>query len=164
MKENIAAVVVGDSDYKFLVDLRAYMDEKVGTLEFPEELLKKIMINNNKDKGEQYVEDNFAKSLVELKWHLIKEQLVKAHDVKIDQNDVKAAAIEATRYQFAQYGMNNIPNEYLENYAKEMLKNQDQVNGLIERCTDQKLTAALKNVVTLNHKAISQADFAKMFD
>ena len=106
---------------------------------------------------------NFEKSIEELKWHLIKEQLVAANDIKVDDKDVKAAAIQATRYQFAQYGLNNIPDEYLENYAQEMLKKRDQVQGLIERCIEQKLTAALKNVVSLNHKAISAEDFAKMF-
>ena len=135
----------------------------MGELEFPKDLLKKVMKANNTDNPETDVEDNFEKSIEELKWHLIKEQLVAANDIKVDDKDVKAAAIQATRYQFAQYGLNNIPDEYLENYAQEMLKKRDQVQGLIERCIEQKLTAALKNVVSLNHKAISAEDFAKMF-
>ena len=163
VKENIQLVQQNDSDYKFLLDLRAYAEQKVGELEFPKDLLKKVMKANNTDKPETYVEDNFDKSIEELKWHLIKEQLVAANDIKVDDKDVKAAAIQATRYQFAQYGLNNIPDEYLENYAQEMLKKRDQVQGLIERCIEQKLTAALKNVVSLNHKAISAEDFAKMF-
>ena len=60
--------------------------------------------------------------------------------------------------------MNNIPNEYLENYAQEMLKHQEQVNQLVDRCVDQKLAEALKKVVTLNNKSISTEDFAKMFE
>ena len=164
VKEGLATQHVAESDYKFLLDVRAYMENKVGTLEFPEELLKKIMKANNPDKEESFVEDNFAKSIEELKWHLIKEQLVKANEIKVDDKDVKATAIEATRFQFAQYGMTNIPDEYLEQYAAEMLKKKDQVNGLIERCIDNKLTAALKNVVTLEHKGISVEDFGKLFD
>lgn len=164
IKESIQALQVNDSDYKFLLDVRAHMEQKVGELEFPNELLRKIMIANNKDKGEKYVDDNFDKSIQELKWHLIKEQLVKAQDIKIEDKDVKQAAIQAARFQFAQYGMNNIPDEYLENYAQEMLKHQEQANALVERCIDQKLTEALKGVVTLNHKAISTEDFTKMFE
>lgn len=164
VKENIQAIQANDSDYKFLLDVRSYMENKVGNLEFPDELLKKIMKANNKDKDEKYVEDNYAKSIEELKWHLIKEQLVEAQGIKIEDKDVKAAAVQAARYQFAQYGMNNIPDEYLENYAQEMLKHQEQVNALIERCIDQKLTEALKPVVKLNHKAISAEDFTKMFE
>lgn len=164
VKESIQNLQLNDSDYKFLLDVRAYLDSKVGTLEFPDELLKKIMKANNKDKGDDFVENNYAKSIEELKWHLIKEQLVKAHEIKVEDKDVKASAVQAARYQFAQYGMNNIPDEYLENYAQEMLKNQEQVQGLVERCIDQKLTEVLKSVVTLNHKEISSQDFAKMFE
>lgn len=164
VKESIQNLQLNDSDYKFLLDVRAYLENKVGALEFPDELLKKIMKANNKDKGDDFVENNYAKSIEELKWHLIKEQLVKAHEIKVEDKDVKASAVQAARYQFAQYGMNNIPDEYLENYAQEMLKNQEQVQGLVERCIDQKLTEVLKGVVTLNHKEISSQDFAKMFE
>lgn len=164
IKESIKELQTNDSDYKFLIDVRSYMEEKVGELEFPDELLKKIMKANNKDKDDKFVEDNYAKSIEELKWHLIKEQLVKANKIKVNDKDIKAAAVQAARFQFAQYGMNNIPNEYLENYAQEMLKHQEQVNQLVDRCVDQKLAEALKKVVTLNNKSISTEDFAKMFE
>ena len=108
--------------------------------------------------------DNFDKSIEELKWHLIKEQLVKANEIKVTDDDVKAAAIEATRFQFAQYGMNNIPDEYLEQYAAEMMKKKEQVQGLVERSIDKKLTGALKNVVKLNHKSVTAEDFGKLFE
>ena len=164
VKEGIAMQRTADSDYKFLLDVRAYMENKVGQLEFPDELLKKIMKANNPDKDDNFVEENYVKSIEELKWHLIKEQLVAANDIKIEDKDVKAAAIQATRFQFAQYGMNNIPDEYLEQYASEMLKKKEQVNALVERSIDTKLTAVLKTVVTLNHKSISVEDFGKMFN
>lgn len=164
IKESINELQKNDSDYKFLLDVRAYAENKVGTLEFPDELLKKIMKANNKDKDDKFIEENYAKSIEELKWSLIKDQLAKANKIKVNDKDVKEAAIQAARFQFAQYGMNNIPDEYLENYAQEMLKHQEQVNSLIERCVDQKLSEALKSVVKLNHKSISQEDFAKMFE
>ena len=164
VKEGLATQHTAESDYKFLIDVRAYMENKVGTLEFPEELLKKIMKANNPDKEESFVEENFAKSIEELKWHLIKEQLVKANEIKVDDKEVKATAIQVTRFQFAQYGITNIPEEYLEQYAAEMLKKKEQVNGLIERCIDNKLIVALKEVVTLEHKNISVEDFGKLFD
>lgn len=164
VKEAISSIQENDSDYKFLLDVRAYMEKKVGELQFADDLLKKIMKANNKDKDDAYVEENYEKSIVELKWHLIREKLAKAQDIKVDDKDVKAAAIQATRFQFAQYGMTNIPDEYLENYAQEMLKDRQRVDGLIERCIDQKLTAALKGIVTLDKKAISHDDFNKLFE
>jgi len=151
-----------DSDYKFLLDVRAHMEKKVGKLEFPEALLKRVMLNNNKDKGEKFVEDNFEKSIQELGWHLIKEQLVAAQEIKVEDDDLKNVAKEAARAQFAQYGMSNVPDEYLENYAQEMLKKRENVDGLVDRAVDLKLTAALKNVVKLNEKDITMEDFQKM--
>ena len=164
IKESINELQQNDSDYKFLLDVRAYMEQKVGELEFADDLLKKIMKANNKDKDDKFIEDNYAKSIEELKWQLIKEQLVKANKIKVNDKDIKAAAVQAARFQFAQYGMNNIPDEYLENYAQEMLKHQEQVNQLVDRCVDQKLGESLKQVVKLNHKSISSEDFAKMFE
>lgn len=164
VKELMQTQHVADSDYKFLLDVRKYAEEKVGELEFPLELLKRFMKEQNADKGEEYVEKNFDKSIEELKWHLIKEQLVGAQNIKVDNADVKAQAIKATRFQFMQYGMNNVPEEYLEQYAAEMLKKGDQVNGLVERCIDEKLAAALKNVVKLNRKSVSVEEFQKLFE
>ena len=166
VRELMATQHVADSDYKFLIDVRKYCETKVGELEFPLELLKRFMIaqNQEKENAEEFVEQNFDKSIEELKWHLIKEQLVAATEVKINDADVKEQALKATRFQFMQYGMNNIPEEYVERYAEEMLKNQQQVQGLVERAIDEKLAAALKNVVALNHKAVSVEDFQKLFE
>ncbi len=153
-----------DADYKFLLDVRAHMEKKVGKLEFPEAILKRVMKNNNKDRKdvEEFVEKNFEASIKELGWHLIKEQLVAAQGIQIDDNDVKQVAKEAARAQFAQYGMSNVPDEYLDNYAQEMLKKRENTDGLVDRAIDLKLTAALKNVVKLNEKDITLEDFQKM--
>ena len=161
--EGIKLQLQGDQDYKFLVDVRAYAESKVGELQFPTELLKKIMLNNNKDKGEKFVDDNFDASIKELKWHLIKEQLVAATAIKVEDADVKAVAKLAARAQFAQYGMNNIPEEYLEKYTDDMLKDRKNIDSLVDRAVDMKLTAALKGIVKLNEKTVSLDEFNKLF-
>ena len=160
--DQISQQFKADSDYKFLLDVRAHMEKKVGKLEFPEAILKRVMLNNNKDKGADFVEKNFEASIKELAWHLMKEQLVSAQGIKIEDADLKETAKEAARAQFAQYGMSNIPDEYLDNYAQEMLKKRENVDGLVDRAVDVKLTAALKNVVKLDEKEISLEDFQKM--
>ncbi|MBQ2210777.1 MAG: trigger factor [Prevotella sp.] len=153
-----------DSDYKFLLDVRAHMENKIGKLEFPEALLKRVMKQNNKDRKDvdEFVDKNFDASIKELGWHLIKEQLVAAQNIKVEDDDLKAVAKEAARAQFAQYGMSNVPDEYLDNYAQEMLKKRENVDGLVDRAVDMKLTAALKQVVKLNEKDITLDDFQKM--
>ena len=151
-----------NSDYKFMMDVRKYCEEKVGELTWPDELLKRIMLLNNKDKGEEFVEKNYDESIKQLKWHLIKEQLVKAQDIKVDDNDIKASAKEMARMQFAQYGMTNVPEEYVDNYAAELLKKREAVDNFVERAIDVKLAAALKNTVTLNEKEITLDEFNEM--
>ena len=95
-------------------------------------------------------------------WHLIKEQLVAAFEIKVEQADVLEMAKENTRMQFAQYGMMSIPEEMLENYAKEMLKKKENVEGLVNRAVESKLAVALKGKATLNSKEVSMEEFNNM--
>ncbi len=160
--DGVKAQFNSETDFKFLLDVRAYLEQKVGEVKFDDELMKRIMKHNNKDKDDSYVEENYAGSIKELVWHLIKEQLVAANNIKIDDNDVKAVAREMARMQFAQYGMTNVPDEYLDNYAESMLKDRKNVDGLVDRAIDVKLIAALKNVVKLNTKTMSVEEFNNM--
>lgn len=164
IKETIAKQYEADSDYKFLIDVRSYVSGKIGKLQFADELMKRIMLENNKDKGEEFVSEHYEKSLEELTWHLIKEKLVAANGIKIEQADINEMAKEATRAQFAQYGMINVPDELLDNYSKEMLKKRESVEALVNRAVESKLAEALKAQVTLNHKAVSAEEFNKMFE
>lgn len=160
--EGLKPQLEANSDYKFMLDVRTYCENKVGELTWPDELLKRIMLLNNKDKGEDFVEKNYAESIKQLEWHLIKEQLVKANEIKIEDADVKAAAIEMARMQFAQYGMTNVPDEYVENYANELLKKREAVDNFVERAIDVKLAAALKSTVSLNNKEVTLDEFNEM--
>lgn len=160
--DSLKGQLVLNSDFKFLRDVRAYVEKKVGDLQFPEALLKRVMLNNNKDKGEEFVEKNFKASIDELKWHLIKEQLVAATGIKVEDADLKAVAKDAIRAQFAQYGMTNIPEDVLDNYAEEQLKKRENVESFVERAIDVKLTQALKGIVKLTEKEVTLDEFNKM--
>ena len=160
--EGLKAQLAGESDYRFLLDVRKYAEKKVGELTFPEEILKKVMKANNKEKEADYVDKHFEASINELKWHLIKEQIVTDNQVKIEDADVKAVAKEMARAQFAQYGMNNVPDDYLEGYAEDMLKQKENVDSLVDRAIDRKLIDVLKNVVKLNVKTVTLEEFNKI--
>ena len=160
--EGLKAQLAGESDYRFLLDVRKYAENKVGEITFPEDILKRVMKAGNKDKDADYVDKHFDASIRELKWHLIKEQLVAANDVKIEDTDVKAVAKEMARAQFAQYGMNNVPDEYLDGYADDMLKQKENVDSLVDRAIDRKLIDVLKNVVKLNVKTVTLDEFNKI--
>jgi trigger factor len=162
ISEGLKTQLTTDSNYKFLLDLRAYCEKKVGDLTYPDALLKRIMLQNNKEKGQDFVDKNYEASIKELTWSLIRNKLTEQTGVKINDDDVKDAARETARMQFAQYGMTNIPEEYVNNYADELLKKQETVQNFVDRAIDVKLIDATKAIVKLNNKEISLDDFNKM--
>ena len=162
--EQLKAQFAGSSDYKFMLDVREHLEKKVGNLEFPEALLKRIMLNNNKDKEPDFVEKNFEASIQELKWHLIKEQIVAAQKIEVKDDDLKEVAKSAIRAQFAQYGMNNIPEDVVENYAAEQLKKRENLDNFVDRAVDMKLTEVLKTVVKLEEKPVTFEEFNKLME
>lgn len=151
-----------DSDYKFLQDVRKYTEEKVGQLTYPDALLKRVMKENNKEKDQEFIDKNYEASIRELTWSLIRNKLSEKAQVKVNDDDVRNAARETARVQFAQYGMNNVPDEYVNNYADQLLKKQESVQQFVDRAVDLKLIEAIKKVVKLNKKSISLDDFNKM--
>ena len=162
--EGIKEQTVTDCDYKFLLDVRSYLEGKVGKLTFPDEILKRVMLLNNKERGEEFVEKNYEASIQQLTWHLIKEQLVEANKVKIEDKDVREAAKETARIQFAQYGMIQVPEEYVDNYVTEMFKKKENVDAFVDRAIDLKLIEALKKVVTLETKEVTLDEFNKIVE
>ena len=122
--------------------------------------MKKIMLANNTDKGQEYVDKNYEASIKELTWHLLKNKLAQAQEIKIE--DVKNAAKEMAKMQFAQYGMTNVPEEYLDNYVQEIMKKRENIDSLVERALDVKLVAALKGIVKLEDKEVTLDEFNKL--
>ena len=161
---DIKAQFASNSDFRFLQDIRKAAEEKAGEVRYADDLMKKIMLANNTDKGQEYVDKHYDASIKELTWSLLKNKLSEAAGVKVEDKDIKAAAKEMARMQFAQYGMSNVPDEYLDKYADDMLKKQETVNSLVERAVDIKLTEALKKTVKLDEKTISLDEFNKLFE
>lgn len=162
IKEEIEGQMVVNSDFKFQEDLKAYCIDKCGKLVYPEELLKRIMLANNKDKDAEFVEKNFKASLDALTWDLIKGKLCRAHEIKVEEDDIKGVALQQTRMQFAQYGVSNLPDEYFESYVAEELKKRENLDHYISIATDRKLVEKMKTVVKLNKKEVSFDEFNKM--
>ena len=164
VKEDLTKQFVPESDYKFLIDVREYVMNRIGELKFADDVLKRIMHINNPDKDDAYVDEHYANTIKELSWHLVKEQLVEKAGIKLEENDLLNQAKENVRAQFAQYGMTNVPEDMLTNYATEMLKKKESIEGLVNRAIETRLAAALKQEVTLDSKSVSLEEFNKMFE
>ena len=160
--ESIKTQFSNDEEFKFMLDIRKYAEDKVGEVAFPDELLKRVMKSNNQDKDDKFIEDNYAASIKELKWSLIKNELMEANEVKVEKEDVVKVVKDIARMQFAQYGMSNVPEEYLDNYVDKIMKEEKNLESYIERASDIKLAAALKKVVKLNEKTVSLDEFNKI--
>lgn len=160
--DSIKVQFANDEEFKFMLDVRKYAEDKVGEVAFPDELLKRIMKSNNQDKDDKFIEDNYAASVKELKWSLIKNELMKANEVKVEREDVVKVVKDVTRMQFAQYGMSNVPEEYLDSYVDKLMKEEKNLESYVERASDVKLAEALKKVVKLNEKTVSLDEFNKI--
>lgn len=162
-KEILAEQLGPDQDYRFLLDVRELIEKKIGKVQYPDALLKRLMKNNNEDKAAEDIDKEYEASLKELTWHLVKEELTKKYEIKVEEDDVRNMARQATRAQLAQYGMMGLADEMIDQYASQMLKDKGQVNGLVNRAVETKLSIVLKDKVKLDEKSISMDDFNKLF-
>ena len=163
-REMLVAQMQPESDYKFGLDARALLEKKVGELELPDEMLKRWLVVSGENRTKESVEEEYPKMLPDLKWQLIKEAIVKKFAVKVDDADMLAMAKKVTRSQFAQYGMMNVPDELLDKYASDMLKDKKTVTNVAERATEEKILAVIKEHVTLTEKELPMDQFYKLFE
>ena len=163
IKEGLANSYIADSDYKFALDIKEFFTKKIADVEFPVEFLKRWLSVSNKDMTQETIEKEFDKMLDYLKWDLIKKQIAEKNTLKIEENDVLDAAKQVAKIQFAQYGMNNIPDEMLENYAQEMLKKEENKGDFYERAFETKVIAHIKEQISVSSKKVSLEEFNKFF-
>lgn len=163
VKAEIEANMAEDTKYKFGLDAKAAVMKKMEGLQFPEAFLKRWVLATNEKMTQEELDKDFPAMLEELKWHLAKDQLMKAFEVKVEKEDVEAYAREVARMQFMQYGLMHVEDAYLDNFAQEMLKKEDQLRGIVERVAENKIYDALRGVAKVEEKAISHEDFGKLF-
>ena len=164
IREMIARQLVPESDYRFSLDSRAAIEKAVGDFELPDAFLKRWLLATDKERKAETIDDDYSRMVPDLKWQLIKEQIVKQFDIHVDDNDLKAMAKRVAASQFAQYGMTGVPDDVLERYGNEMLSNKDTRSRLINQATEMKIQTAIKESVTLNHKEVSMENFQKLFE
>lgn len=163
VRAEIEANMAEDSKYKFGLDAKEAIMKKMEKIEFPVDFLKRWVLATNEKMTAEELEKDFDKMLEELKWHLAKDQLMKEYKIDVQKEDVEAYAKEVARMQFMQYGLMHIDDQYLTNYANEMLKNENQLRGIVERVAENKIYEALKGVAKIEQKKISHEDFGRLF-
>ncbi len=160
LKENLAV----ESDFKFADDVKALVAKKMEKLVFPNDFLKRWVLETNEKMTAEELDKNFDAMLADLKWQLAKDKIAKEAEIKIEPADLESYAKKVAKMQFAQYGMMNTPDNILANYAQEMMKNKDTARNIYERVSEEKVIAAVKGKVSVENKTVSTEEFNKMFE
>ena len=163
VKEDIERSLAEESKYRFGIDAKEAILKKMEKVAFPVDFLKRWVLATNEKMTQEELDKDFDKMLEELKWHLAKDQLMKEYNIDVQKEEVEDFAKRIAKMQFMQYGLMNVEDEHLANYATEMLKNENQLRGIVERVVEDKIFAALKGVAKVEPKKISQEDFDKLF-
>lgn len=164
IREALAEQFTPQCDFKFLSDAREVLVKKAGELKFADDILKRWLLVANEKNTAENIENDYPHIIEDLTYHLIKESLVKANGLKVQDADIEEFAKRVAKAQFAQYGMLSVPEDALENYAKEMLKNKQTLQNILDRAVEEKLAAWLKEQVTIDKKEVTADEFAKMFE
>ena len=162
IREMIAGELKQNSEMVFRMSARKYFLEKYGSMELPAAILKKWLIMRNEGLNDSNIDEEYGRMEPDLKWQLVKENLAHKLEVNIEESDLIDMAKGIAARQFAQYGMTNIDDETLTNYAKNILADKNYRPRLVEQCGDFKLFQSIENGVTLDCETVSLDKFKEI--
>jgi trigger factor len=161
--EEIAQNYERESEYRFMVDARETLIKKA-KIELPVEFLKRWMVEANEQITQEQVEEDFEKYEDDFRWQLIKEYLLKQQDIKVSEEEALESAKGMALNQYMQYGISNVPEDYLENYAREMMSKPEEARKFYEQKGEEKLIAYIKSTVKVDEKEVSSEKFRKLYE
>lgn len=162
IEERLKAEYAQEADFRFSKDAKEYLVNKAG-LVLPEKFLKRwiFVINEGKFTMED-IEKEWDLFIADYKWQMIRTFLMEKYALKIEEADILASAKGFAAYQFAMYGMNNVPDEQLEAFAKNILSQEEQGRRIYDQVENEKTIAAVREAVTLKKKKISVEKFREL--
>ena len=163
VKEMIAGSLIGDQNYRFTLDAENVIREQVGELQLPDEVLKDFLIAQNETLTRENIDAEYTGIRKQFVWDLEKDKAGRQLDVKVEEADLLQTASMIARQQFAQYGMTNVPDETVANYAKQILSDEKAHAQVARQTADMKLFNAIRNAVTLDEKEVSVDEFNALF-
>lgn len=160
--ERIEEEYAQESEYRFMLDAREYFLNKVN-IPVPEAFMKRWLhvVNEGKVTMEE-IEKEFDLFLKDFRWQLIRGAILKDNNLTVTKEDVLKVATNIARYQFAMYGINNVPEEHLAQYAEKLLADEKQNRRIIEKAEEDKAIAFIKENVTVEPKEIAIEELRKL--
>ena len=162
VEERIRAEYAQEADFRFSKDAKAYLIEKAN-LTLAEKFLKRwvYVVNDGKFSMED-IEKEWDLFIADYKWQMVLVYLMDKYGVKVEEADLLASAKGFAAYQFAMYGMNNVPEEQLEAFAKNILSQEEQSRRIFDQVENEKTISAVREVVSLKKKKISVEKFREL--
>ena len=163
VRKMIASSLTGDQNYRFTIDAEKAIRKEVGDIELPDEVLKEFLISQNEALNEENIDKEYDQIRSQLIWDLEKDKMLNALEIKVEEADLQNTARLMARNQFAQYGMTNVPDDAVEHYAEEILKDEKARNTIYRQTSDMKLFNAIRAAVSLDEKEVSVDEFNELF-
>ncbi len=163
VEEQVASQFTKDSDYRFSFDTKEKLISET-EIALPDDFLKRWIKRSDEKLTDDVIAKEYGAFAETLRWELIRNNILKSTELKVEEADLKTAAIEVTKAQFAQYGMANLPDEQYEKYAEDLLKEEKQRKNLWETASDIKVLAHIKETVSLDEKALTVDEFKKLYE
>lgn len=148
-----------EAEWRLSKDIRDYFVGKAD-VKLPEEFLKRWLLVANAGKiTKEDVDKEFDGFLADFKWQLVRGYLMKKFELKIEENDIREAAKAFVTYQYAMYGLGNVPEEMINEAVVNVLQDQKQVERMVEQVEDSKVMAKIKEIITIKATKITSEKF-----
>ena len=162
IEERLRAEYAQEADFRFNKDAKAALVDAAG-LQVAEKFLKRwIFVANDGKFTMEEIEKEWPLFIVDYKWQMVRNFLMEKYEVKIEEADLLASAKGFAAYQFAMYGMINVPEEQLESFAKNILSQEEQGRRILDQVENEKTIAAVRDLVSLKKKKISVEKFREL--
>ena len=160
--ERMRAEYAQESDYRFMLDARDYLIEKAA-IAVPENFLKRWLFTANEGKfSMEDIEKDFHLFLKDFRWQMIRQYFVKEQKLEVKREDLLAQAKNIAAYQFAMYGLPNVPEEQLNQYAESLLSNEKEGRRIFDKVEEDKVIGYVRSVVKLDKKSVSVEKLREM--
>ncbi|MCM1369326.1 MAG: trigger factor [Candidatus Amulumruptor caecigallinarius] len=163
VKNMIKQSLVADQNYRFTIDAEKAIKDSVGEIALPDDILKDFLISQNEKLTAENIEEEYPEIRRQLVWDIEKQKMIDQLEIKVDKEDMNNSARMMARSQFAQYGMTNVPEESLDRYANEILKDEKASNSIYRQTLDMKLFNALRATLAIDEKPVSVEEFNALF-
>jgi len=163
-EERIASEYTQESNYRFGKDVRAKALEKAN-IALPNDFLKRWLLYANEDKlTKEQIDKDYNAFAEDLRWQMIRGYIAKEQKLEVSKEAIMEHARQMARYQFAMYGLPNVPDEHIDRYANNILTNEKEAKNIYERAEDNMVIEYIKSAVTLDEQEITMEKMQKLYE